>query len=59
MKKCVRPIRVIVKGSKDETDGYPICKREFFEKFNFCPDCGVKLNWEGGDTGEENNCSMD
>lgn len=48
MKKTpVQPIRVKVKGSgKDETDGCPICKREFFEKFHFCPDCGVELDWE-------------
>lgn len=55
MKKSVKPIRV----DDDRTDGCPICKREFFEKFNFCPDCGVKLNWEGGDTDEENCGSLD
>ena len=37
----VKPIRV----SNDRTDGCPICKREFYEKFNFCPDCGSKMDW--------------
>lgn len=37
----VKPIRV----SNDRTDGCPICKREFYEKFNFCPDCGTKMDW--------------
>lgn len=37
----VNPSRV----SNDRTDGCPICKREFYEKFNFCPDCGAKMDW--------------
>lgn len=37
----VKPIRV----SNDRTDGCPVCKREFYEKFNFCPDCGTKMDW--------------
>ena len=39
--ESVKPIRV----DHDRTDGCPICKREFFEKFNYCPDCGIKLDW--------------
>lgn len=42
----VRPIKVKpIRVSNDRTDGCPICKREFYEKFNFCPDCGAKMDW--------------
>ena len=37
----VKPIRV----NDDRTDGCPICGREFFEKFNYCPDCGSEMEW--------------
>ena len=43
----VKPIRV----DDDRTDGCPICGREFFEKFNYCPDCGSELEW--GDCDEQ------
>lgn len=42
----VKPIRITV-GNCNETDGCPICRREFYEKFNFCPDCGAKIDWGG------------
>ena len=45
-KESVKPIRV----DDDRTDGCPICGREFFEKFNYCPNCGTKLDW--GDLNE-------
>lgn len=48
--ESVKPIRVKV-SPYDETDGCSICKREFYEKFNFCPDCGVKIDWGEGDNG--------
>lgn len=44
--KSVQPIRV----DDDRTDGCPICAREFYEKFNYCPDCGIKIDW--GDLNE-------
>jgi len=37
----VNPIRV----SNDRTDGCPICKTEFYEKVNFCSNCGKKMDW--------------
>lgn len=40
-----KPIRVDVGHNGSSTDGCPICKREFYEKFNFCPDCGTILDW--------------
>ena len=44
--KSVQPIRV----DNNRTDGCPICAREFYEKFNYCPDCGIKIDW--GDLNE-------
>ncbi len=40
-KKENKPIRVL----NDRTDGCPICKRAFYEKVNFCPDCGQSIDW--------------
>lgn len=40
-----KPIRVDVGHNGSSTDGCPVCKREFYEKFNFCPDCGTSLYW--------------
>lgn len=40
-----KPIRVDVGHNGSSTDGCPVCKREFYEKFNFCPDCGTALGW--------------
>lgn len=40
-----KPIRVDVGHNGSSTDGCPVCKREFYEKFNFCPDCGTMLDW--------------
>ena len=40
-----KPIRVDVGHNGSSTDGCPVCKREFYEKFNFCPDCGTYLDW--------------
>lgn len=39
--RAKKPIRV----SDDRTDGCPICKREFYEKVNFCPNCGMAIDW--------------
>ena len=36
-----KPIRV----SNSRTDGCPECKTEYYEKFKYCPECGVKLDW--------------
>lgn len=46
----VKPIRV----NDDRTDGCPICGREFYEKFNFCPDCGTKMKWGDRDEHRSN-----
>lgn len=40
-----KPIRVPVGKNGSSTDGCPVCKREFYEKFNCCPDCGTALDW--------------
>ena len=40
-----KPIRVMV-GAHDSTDGCPVCKTEFYEKHNFCPTCGNKMDWD-------------
>lgn len=43
---CEKPIKVKpIRVSNDRTDGCPICKREFYEKFKFCPDCGTRMDW--------------
>ena len=36
-----KPIRV----SNNRTDGCPKCKTEYYEKFKYCPECGIKLDW--------------
>ena len=41
----IKTIRVKV-GNTDETDGCPICKHEFYEKHNFCPQCGQAIEWK-------------
>lgn len=40
-----KPIRINVGHNGSSTDGCPVCKRDFYEKFNFCPDCGTALDW--------------
>lgn len=32
-------------GANGETDGCPICDNPFWEKVNFCPNCGRKIDW--------------
>lgn len=41
---AVKPVRVTV-GRCDSTDGCPVCRKEFFEKENFCPRCGTPIDW--------------
>lgn len=41
-----KPIRVAVGHNGGSTDGCPCCKREFYEKVKFCPDCGKKMDWQ-------------
>lgn len=40
-----KTIRINVGHNGSSTDGCPVCKRDFYEKFNFCPDCGTYLDW--------------
>lgn len=42
----LKPIRVSVGQNGSSTDGCPCCKREFYEKVKFCPDCGKRIDWE-------------
>lgn len=42
-----KPVRVLVGQNGSSTDGCPHCKREFYEKFNFCPKCGQAIDWGG------------
>lgn len=43
--RAKKPIRINVGHNGSSTDGCPVCKRDFYEKFNFCPDCGTYLDW--------------
>lgn len=45
-----KPIRV----SNNRTDGCPKCKTEYYEKFKYCPECGIKLDWRN-----YNECARD
>lgn len=38
------PIKVSA-GTNGTTDGCPICKKDFYEKVNFCPRCGKAIDW--------------
>lgn len=41
-----KPIKVSVGHNGGNTDGCPCCKRGFYEKVKFCPDCGKKMDWQ-------------
>lgn len=40
-----KPIRVSIGHNGDSTDGCPVCKKEFYEKVNFCSMCGKAIDW--------------
>lgn len=40
-----KPIRVTVGHNGGSTDGCPVCKKDFYEKVNFCPRCGKAIDW--------------
>lgn len=40
-----KPIRVSVGHNGSSTDGCPVCKKEFYEKVNFCSRCGKAIDW--------------
>lgn len=40
-----KPIRVSVRHNGGSTDGCPVCKKEFYEKVNFCMRCGKGIDW--------------
>lgn len=40
----VKPIRVAVGRYWGSTDGCPVCKKEFYEKVNFCSRCGKAID---------------
>lgn len=45
-----KPIRVTVREN-NSTDGCPFCKKDFYEKVNFCPRCGKAIGWNKKDNG--------
>ena len=36
----------VIRVSNNRTDGCSECYVEFYEKFNYCPNCGQRLDWE-------------
>lgn len=40
-----KTIRVTVGHNGSSTDGCPICKKDFYEKVNFCMNCGQAIDW--------------
>lgn len=40
-----KPIRVKVGHNGGSTDGCPVCKKDFYDKVNFCPRCGKAIDW--------------
>lgn len=39
-----KPVMVNV-GHNGKTDGCPVCGKDFWEKVNFCPNCGQAIDW--------------